>query len=74
MKSLIEAAVMDNPPLSLRDGGIVKKGYNKEIDELRKISNSGKDFIAELEMDEKRRQASHPLRSAITEYSGITSK
>ncbi|MDO9287985.1 MAG: DNA mismatch repair protein MutS [Thermodesulfovibrionales bacterium] len=62
MKSLIEAAVMDNPPLSLRDGGIVKKGYNKEIDELRKISNSGKDFIAELEMDEKKKTGISSLK------------
>jgi len=55
LKSLIESGIMDNPPISLRDGGIIKHGYNKEIDELRKISNSGKDFIAELETRERQK-------------------
>jgi DNA mismatch repair protein MutS len=53
LKSLIESSIMDSPPISMRDGGIIKKGYNTEIDELRKMAMSGKDFIAELEMKEK---------------------
>ncbi|TAL25809.1 MAG: DNA mismatch repair protein MutS, partial [Nitrospirae bacterium] len=62
MKSLIEAAVIDAPPLSVRDGGIIKKGYNKEIDELRMISDSGKDFIAELELSEKKKTGISSLK------------
>ena len=62
MKSLIESGITDNPPLSLRDGGIIKKGYNKEIDELRKISTSGKDFIAELETSEKKKTGISSLK------------
>jgi DNA mismatch repair protein MutS len=53
MKELIEKSIIDNPPISLRDGGIIKEGYHADIDELRNISKKGKSFIAELEQKEK---------------------
>jgi len=49
----IDASIADNPPLSVREGGIIKDGYSKEVDELRRITTSGKDFIAELEQRER---------------------
>ncbi len=70
LRSLIESSIMDNPPLSLRDGGIIKKGYNKEIDELRKVSTSGKDFIAELEMSEKKKTGISSLKVGYNKIFG----
>lgn len=51
----IDASIADNPPLSTREGGIIKDGYSKEVDELRRITTSGKDFIAELEQRERKK-------------------
>jgi len=70
LKSLIESSVADNPPLSLRDGGIIKQGYNKEIDELRSISTSGKDFIAELEAKEKQKTGISSLKVGYNKIFG----
>ena len=53
IKSFIEKAVTDDPPLTVKEGGLIKKGFNAEIDELREISGSGKDFIASLQAREK---------------------
>jgi DNA mismatch repair protein MutS len=53
LKSLIERSIIEHPPQSLRDGGIIKTGYNDEIDELRDISVNAKDFIASLEAKER---------------------
>ena len=55
LRELIEKSIIDTPPISLRDGGIIKDGYNSDIDELRNISQKGKEFITELEQKEKQR-------------------
>ena len=70
LKSLIESSIMDTPPFSLRDGGIIKNGYNKEVDELRKIATSGKDFIAELEMSEKKKTGISSLKVGYNKIFG----
>ena len=70
LRSLIESSIMDTPPLSLRDGGIIKNGYNKEIDELREIATSGKDFIAELEMSEKNKTGISSLKVGYNKIFG----
>ncbi|MFQ5638117.1 MAG: DNA mismatch repair protein MutS [bacterium] len=56
LKSLvreIEDAIVDEPPLSVTDGGLIRKGYLKELDDLRDIAYSGKDWIARLQNQEK---------------------
>ena len=50
---LIDRAITEEPPLSVREGGIIKEGYNEEVDRLRKAKTEGKTWIAELEMKEK---------------------
>jgi DNA mismatch repair protein MutS len=55
LKELIEKSIVDSPPPGLRDGGIIRDGYHAEIDSLRGISTRGKDFIAEMELREKKR-------------------
>lgn len=49
----IEDAIVDNPPLALNEGGLIRSGYNIKLDELRHISVSGKDWIARLQKSER---------------------
>ena len=53
--SLLDRAIVDDPPFVLRDGGLIKEGYNDELDELRTISRDGKGWIAALEVEERER-------------------
>ncbi|MBQ7044946.1 MAG: DNA mismatch repair protein MutS [Clostridia bacterium] len=55
IKALIDASIIDNPPTSVREGGIIKEGYNSEVDLLRNDVNNGTDFIAEIEAKERER-------------------
>lgn len=51
----IKNAIIENPPLTLKEGGVFNDGYNQELDEVRKIAKQGKDFILELEAKERER-------------------
>ncbi len=62
IRELIEKGIVDSPPISLRDGGIIKAGYDTGVDELRNISAKGKDFIAELEQKERQRTGISSLK------------
>lgn len=62
LKDLIEKSIADNPPFSIREGGIIKPKYNKQVDELRSISTSGKDLLAEMELREKKRTGISSLK------------
>ncbi|KPK77961.1 MAG: hypothetical protein AMJ89_01390 [candidate division Zixibacteria bacterium SM23_73] len=52
---LIDEAILSEPAFLLTEGGIIKDGYNAELDELRKISHSGKAFITQLEEKERKK-------------------
>jgi len=49
----ISTAIVDNPPLALTEGGLIREGYHPPLDELRTISVSGKDWIARLQKSER---------------------
>lgn len=51
----IDAAICEEPPISARDGGILKDGYHEEVDRLRKAKTDGKKWLAELEAKERER-------------------
>ena len=51
----IENSIIENPPLLITDGNIIKDGYNEYLDELREISKSGKGWIAKLEQYERKK-------------------
>lgn len=51
--SLIASAIADNPPLSVREGGMIRPGYDLELDELRGLSSDSKQFIQDLEARER---------------------
>ncbi|MBO4245989.1 MAG: DNA mismatch repair protein MutS [Bacilli bacterium] len=60
---LIDAAIVeDNTPITLKDGGVVKPGFNKDLDELKQIRSGGKNFIAELENYERERTGIKTLK------------
>jgi DNA mismatch repair protein MutS len=62
LRELIEKSIFDTPPLSLRDGGIIKDGHNPGVDELRKISTKGKAFLSELELKERQKTGISSLK------------
>lgn len=53
--NMIEKAIVDEPPFSIREGGVIKAGYNSDLDELHGISRDGKDYILEIENRERER-------------------
>jgi len=53
LKELIECAVVDEPPATMKDGGIIKEGYSSELDELRGYASEGKGLIARIEAEER---------------------
>jgi len=59
---LLHDAIADEPPLALVDGGVIRKGYNKELDELRELAHSGKEWIARLQVQERQRTGISSLK------------
>jgi DNA mismatch repair protein MutS len=53
LAALIDAAIVDDPPVSVRDGGLIKNGYDERLDQLREASANGKSWLAELEKRER---------------------
>lgn len=51
--NLIDGAISDNPPFQLKEGGLIKSGYNPEVDKLHEAMINGKKWIADLELREK---------------------
>lgn len=50
---LIEKAIVDEPPISVKEGGLIKKGYHEEVDELKTATTEGKNWLMKLELREK---------------------
>jgi DNA mismatch repair protein MutS len=50
---LIEAAIVDDPPVSVKEGGLIRQGYDERLDKLREASTNGKQWIADLERSER---------------------
>jgi DNA mismatch repair protein MutS len=55
IRDLIERAIVDEPPLGLREGGLIRDGFHGELDDLRRICRTGKGYIARLESQERQR-------------------
>ena len=68
--SLLEKAIHDDPPLTLKEGSIIKEGYNSELDELRSISSGSKDFILDIEKQEKERTGIKTLKVGFNKVFG----
>ncbi len=68
--NLLEASIVEDAPLTIKDGGIIKSGYNAEIDELRSIKTGGKDFISNFEKEEKERTGIKGLKVGFNKVFG----
>ena len=66
----IRQALVDDPPASLSDGGVIRDGFNAELDELREIARSGKDFIARLQQKEIERTGIPSLKVGFNKVFG----
>ena len=62
LRDLIDRAISDDPPFSLREGGIIRPGFDPQIDELRHIMTGGKDMLAGIEAREKEKTGIKNLR------------
>lgn len=67
---LISLTIIDNPPLAITEGGIIKEGYNKELDELRAISHDSKSWLKDFENNEKQRTGITSLKVSFNKVFG----
>jgi DNA mismatch repair protein MutS len=68
--TLIRNAIADDPPTSVNDPGIIRNGYSTELDELRAVRASGKEYIASLEARERGRTGIHSLKVRYNQVFG----
>ena len=68
---ILENAIVDNPPVLIRDGGVIAPGYHQELDVLRDLSDGATDFLAQLEEKEKKRTGIHSLKVGYNKVHGF---
>ncbi len=59
---LVDKAIIDEPPVSVKEGGLIKRGYHAELDKLYTAKSSSKEFLANLELKEKERTGINSLK------------
>lgn len=67
---LIDTAIVDEPPFLIKEGGIIKDGYNQEVDALRKDMNGGKTVVAEIEAREREKTGIPKLKIGYNKVFG----
>jgi len=67
---LLERSIYEEPPISIKEGFLIKEGYHKELDELKEIKSSGKDFIARMEKEERERTGIKNLKVGFNKVFG----
>ena len=60
--TLVKDAIREDPPLAMKEGNIIRDGYNEEVDKLRRAKSDGKDWLAKLENDEREKTGIKNLR------------
>ncbi len=68
--NLLETSIYDNPPIGLKEGYLIKEGYNKELDELKSMRSNGKEFIANFEKTEKEKTGIKTLKVGYNKIFG----
>jgi len=68
--NLLEESIYENPPVGIKEGYLIKEGYNKELDELKSIRSNGKDFIARFEAEEKEKTGIKTLKVGYNKVFG----
>lgn len=70
VNSLIKSAITDEPPLTVREGGMIRAGYNAELDSLHDILNNGKGFLANIEQAEQEKTGIKKLKIGFNRVFG----
>ncbi|WP_209615619.1 DNA mismatch repair protein MutS [Methanolobus bombayensis] len=70
LAKLIDSAIVEEPPLSVRDGGMIKPGYNEQLDELFDLSKNGKQWIAKFQQKERDRTGIKSLKVGYNKVFG----
>ena len=70
LRTTLDAALVDDPPLSPREGGLIRPGYNRELDELRDIARGGKEWIAQFQASEITRTGINSLKVGFNQVFG----
>ena len=68
--SLLDRTILEDAPFTLHEGHLIKEGYNKELDELKSIRSGSRDFILEMEKDEKERTGIKNLKVGYNKVFG----
>ena len=68
----LRQAIVENPPMTIRDGGVIARGYDKELDELLAINENAGEFLIQLEAREKQRTGFSTLRKWDTTKHMVT--
>ncbi|WP_078120864.1 DNA mismatch repair protein MutS [Thiosocius teredinicola] len=68
--SLLQRAIIENPPVVLRDGGVLARGYDQELDELRDLSQNADQFLVDLEQRERARTGIETLKVSYNRVHG----
>ncbi len=67
---LLENSIYENPPLSIKEGYLIKEGYHEELDELKNLRKGGKDFVARFEAEERERTGIKNLKVGYNKVFG----
>jgi DNA mismatch repair protein MutS len=70
LNQLLESSIMENPPLTIKEGGIIKLNYDKELDALRAIGREGKGWILQLEAEERKKTGISTLKVRYNQVFG----
>ena len=66
----LQAAIIDNPPVIIRDGGVIAEGYDEQLDELRSISQNAGDYLLEIEQREREKTGISTLKVGYNRVHG----
>lgn len=68
--SLVDSAIVEDPPASVKDGGIIKDGYSKDVDELRNLISNGNDILLKIEAEEREKTGIPKLKVGYNKVFG----
>ncbi|TFH92175.1 DNA mismatch repair protein MutS [Vibrio ouci] len=68
---LLERAIKENPPVVIRDGGVIAEGYNAELDEWRKLADGATEYLEQMEQDERERHGIDSLKVGYNNVHGF---
>lgn len=69
--ALLDAAVIEEPPMLIRDGGVIRKGFDPELDDLRALSTNADQFLIDLESQEQQKTGINSLKVAYNRVHGF---